>query len=264
VAAVVLPLLLAARAWPAANINLEADTAIATAGIQLTLAATNAGTAVARDLVPEVTWLGRSRQGEKLAALPPGGRRPWDFSLPPPPASGTFPLVLRLRYTDGDGRAASALLVRTAGTAAPGPVRAVLTAAPIATVGTVRLRLENPGARPVAGRVVTFLPSELATDPESQPAQVPGGGSVELALMLQNVRAAAGASYPVYAVFEYDWGGAHHTVLAGATLPIVAAPNGRARRLAVGTTALLAALAIAVLLGRRAARRARPSPAAGP
>src|SRR5579884_1890534 len=193
-----------------------------------------------------------------VAALPPRARRPWDFSLPPPPAAGTFPLVLRLRYTDADGRPAAALLVRTLGAADAGPVRAALAPAPIATLGTVQLTLENPEGRPLAGRVVAVLPPELATDPESQPAQVPPGGHVALPLVVQNARAVVGRTYPMYAVFEYDWAGTQRTAVAAATLAVVQAPSRRALRLAVGATAWLAALATAALLSRRAARRAAP------
>ncbi len=256
--AVALLLVVAAPARAAAAIDLDAETAVAAAEVRLVLAATNTGSEAARDLVPEVTWLDRRQRGEAVAVLPPRARRPWDFSLPPPPAAGTFPLVLRLRYTDADGRPAAALLVRTLGAADAGPVRAALAPAPIATLGTVQLTLENSEGRPLVGRVVAVLPPELATDPESQPAQVPPGGHVALPLVVQNARAVVGRTYPMYAVFEYDWAGTHRTALAAATLAVVQAPSRRALRLAVGATAWLAALATAVLLSRRAARRAAP------
>ncbi len=254
--AAVLLLVVAPAAQAAAAVDLDADAAVARAEVRLVLAATNTGTAAARTLVPEVTWLDQRHRGEAVAVLPPGARRPWDFSLPPAPAPGTFPLVLRLRYTDADGRPASALLVRTLGAADGGPVRAALAPAPIATVGTVQLTLENPEGRPLAGRVVAVLPPELATDPESQQAQVPPGGHVALPLVVQNTRAIVGRAYPMYAVFEYDWAGTHRTALAAATLAVVQAPSRRALRLAVGATAWVAALATAALLSRRAARRA--------
>jgi hypothetical protein len=256
--AAALLLVVAAPAGAAAAIDLDAEAAAGVAEVRLVLAATNTGREAARDLVPEVTWLDRRRRGEAVAALAPGARWPWDFSLPPPPAAGTFPLVLCLRYTDADGRPASALLVRTLGAGGAGPVRAALAPAPIATVGTVRLTLENPEGRPVAGRVVAVLPPELATDPESAPAQIPPGGHLALPLVVQNAHAAVGAVYPMYAVFEYDWAGTHRTALATAMLPVVAAPSRRTLRLAVGATASLAALAATALLSRRAARRAAP------
>lgn len=257
--AAALLLVVAARARAAVVIRLDADATVAAAEVRLGLAATNTGSEAARDLVPEVTWLDRRRRGEAVAVLPPGARRPWDFSLPLPPAAGTFPLVLRLRCTDAAGRPASALLVRAVGAGGAGPVRAALAPAPIATVGTVQLALENPEGRAVAGRVVAVLPPELATDPESQPAQVPPGGHLALPLVVQNAHGVVGAAYPMYAVFEYDWQGAHHTALATATLPVIAAPSRRGLRLAVGATASLAALAAAALLSRRAARRAAHS-----
>src|SRR5581483_9482021 len=145
--AVALLLVVAAPARAAAAIDLDAETAVAAAEVRLVLAATNTGSEAARDLVPEVTWLDRRQRGEAVAVLPPRARRPWDFSLPPPPAA--------------------ALLVRTPGAADAGPVRAALAPAPISTLGTVQLTLENPEGRPLAGRVVAVLPPELATDPES-------------------------------------------------------------------------------------------------
>ncbi|HLK09812.1 MAG TPA: hypothetical protein VKW76_00355 [Candidatus Binatia bacterium] len=256
--AAAVPAILAPPAGGAITIRLDAETTVAAAATTLRLTATNAGGETARHIAPEVTWLDRPRPAEAVAALDPGGRQRWDLALPPAPAAGAFPLVIRVRYADANGYPLSALLVhlvRTPGAPA-GPVRAGLVAGPVTTFGTARLRLEDPGPRAVAGRVVVALPAELTTDPESQPAQVPAQGHVELPLVVQNASALVGSAYPMYALFEYDWEGVHQAVVGEATLRVAAASAaGRGVPLAVGTAALLATLALFAVLWRRDARR---------
>src|SRR5579871_2954529 len=147
--AAAVPAILAPPAGGAITIRLDAETTVAAAATTLRLTATNAGGETARHIAPEVTWLDRPRPAEAVAALDPGGRQRWDLALPPAPAAGAFPLVIRVRYADANGYPLSALLVhlvRTPGAPA-GPVRAGLVAGPVTTFGTARLRLEDPGPR---------------------------------------------------------------------------------------------------------------------
>src|SRR5206468_5520253 len=70
----------------------------------------------------------------------------------------------------------------------PSPVRLRLAADPVARVGSATLLIENPDARPIAGRVVVVLAGGLATDPESLPARVAASGRTTVPLVLENRR----------------------------------------------------------------------------
>src|SRR5207247_1802050 len=127
----------------------------------------------------------------------------------------------------------------------PSPVRLRLAADPVARVGSATLLIENPDARPIAGRVVVVLAGGLATDPESLPARVAASGRTTVPLVLENRAALPPGSYPAYALFEYTASGEHHAAVARADVEVVADAGGRrARPLLVGASALAATLAL--------------------
>jgi len=246
---------LATPAAAAVTLRLEAKAEAAA----LRLAATNTGSEAALDVAPEVVYQRQTYQGDGVR-LEPGSSHAWEFPLPAPAARGTFPATIRVRYADSAGAPRSTPVVALVSTpgAPASPVRARLTADPLSRVGGARLLLENPGPRPVAGRVVFVLPSVLHTEPESQPAEVGADGRSTVPLMLENGGAPAGTTLPLHAVFEYTAEGTHHTVLAETTVTVVTgAAAGRTLPLAIGLGALAITLGLLAAAWRTAARRQR-------
>src|SRR5262249_19848043 len=148
-------LALASSARATITIQLSAETRL-DQNVALTVVANNAGDEAARDVAPEVLYQGQRQQADALAALERGTKHDWACSLPPPSGPGTFPIVIRMHYADGNGYPLSALLVhlvRTPG-APGGPVRSKLGAGVMTRSATAKLLLENPGPRPVGGRAV--------------------------------------------------------------------------------------------------------------
>ena len=118
------------------------------------------------------------------------------------------------------------------------------------------LLIENPDARPVAGRVVVVLPSGLVTDPETLPARVAANGRTTVPLVLENRAALPPGRYPAFALFEYTLSGEHHAAVARADVAVVAEAGGRrARPLLVGVSALAVTLALLAIAWRRAPAR---------
>ena len=241
-----------------ASVVLEATTAVESRdppAVQLIV--TNTGTETARDVVPELLYEHRTYDGER-AQLEPTIRRAWRFALAPPDGVGTFPATLRVRWSDtteGSGSLAVVVLVATPG-AVESPLAATWTLEPIGRLGHARLQLENPGATPVAGRVVFVLPAHLTTEPESEPAAVPAGGRTTVPLVIENHGAEPGRSYGISAVFTYTESGTHHAVLAETTAPVVGG-SGQERipALAIGLSALAVSLGLLALAWRAAGRR---------
>jgi hypothetical protein len=224
-------------------------------GPTLLLTVANTGTEPATDVVPHVVYRHGTFVGEP-AEIAPGARHAWQLSLPAPPGRGTYPVTTRVRYADAGGAARSVPVVALLSTpeAPPEAVRATLTAA---APGTVRLLLENTGPRPVAGRVISVLPSGLGSEPETHPVAIPAGGRRAVPMTLLWRGAATGSAHPVWAVFEYLEAGAHHATAARVDVTMPPHP-GRARvlPLAVGAAALGLTLVVLAAAWRRVVPRA--------
>ncbi len=225
--------------------------------VAVSVTATNSGDEAAHALVPEVRLQSTVRRGDAVTNLDVGRSTTWQLSLPLPTGPGTFPLTIRLAYADGRGQPGAADLVRLVGT--PGtmgaPVTATLEMEPTGAHGTATLTLTNPTLAPVAGRVVPVLPARFTTEPDSIPAQVPAQGSTAVTFIVENTSVPPGSNFPLYALFEYEQRGIHHTVLGETILRIVAVqPTGAVSPLVVGGAALLMAIGLLGIAWRRAAR----------
>ena len=90
------------------------------------------------------------------------------------------------------------------------------------------------------------------------PAEIPARGRVQLPVVLQNAAAVPPGDYPVFAILEYGTSGVPHTAI---TRAIVRVAGEDARRrwppLVIGTSALVAALAVVALALRRTAPERR-------
>ena len=229
--------------------------------VELSLTATNAGSETVARLVPEVVFQHDTYRGLELVALAPSADHRWELRLAPVPGPGTFPLTILTRYQRSDGTAGTALLVVLATTpgAPEAGVRAGLSAPPLGRgqATTARLSLSNTLAQPVAGRVAVLLPSALKISPESQPAEVPANGNLELPLVIERRDAEPEVPYSVFALFEFEASGVHHSVLASIILEVPAVSTWEARRpFFIGSAALAFALAVCGVALRLAAARA--------
>jgi hypothetical protein len=125
----------------------------------------------------------------------------------------------------------------------------------VTRAGRAEVRLANPAAAPVDGRVVFVLPDGLATDPETRPARIPAAGTASVTLGIENRGALPPGTHAVYALFEYVDGDSQQTAMAKGLVTIVPPPGSAWRPLVVGGLALLAAIALLGLALRRSASR---------
>lgn len=219
------------------------------------MVATNVGDAPASGVVPAPVSAQHPGVADAVA-LAPGEHHEWLLPVPPAPGPGTFPVVVRVRWTDARGAHAVPVvtLASTPGES-PSRVHVVLDAGQVGRTGHVRLHVASPYSEPLAGRVFLVLPDGLSTEPESVPAQVPAEGTVIAPFVVENHGVSPG-DYPAYAVFEHSAGGIRHAAVARTTITVGDDRGvGWDRRMLVGTAALAAALLV-VALAWRASRRA--------
>jgi len=235
----------ATTASAAARLELAAD-----AGADLRVAATNVGDAAASAVAPALVSPHRPAAGDAVA-LAPGERHEWLLPVPPPPGPGTFPVVVRVRWTDALGAHAVPVvaLVSTPGES-PSRARVALDAGQVGRTGHVSVHVASPYPEALAGRVFLVLPDGLSTEPESVPAQVPPEGTVIAPFVIENHGLSPGP-YPAYAVFEHSAAGVRHAAVARTTLTVDTDGGvGWDRRMLVGVTALAVALLVVALAWR--------------
>jgi hypothetical protein len=220
----------------------------------LELAVRGTETEAAEDVSPTVVYQHREWRGEP-ATIAAGARHTWSFDLPAPDGPGTFPVSIRVDHRAG-GRATMTPLVLVLATpgAAASPIRPVLSTTPIGGFGRGELSLENRDDRGVAGRVSFLLPSGLRTDPESSPQRLAPGERAVVPLLIENRGAATTSTDSLFAVFEYEVDGTHHTVVT--TAPLVVTAQGRSSvPIVIGLAALTVAVGVLAIAWRRAAAR---------
>ena len=252
--AALLLLLLLAGSAPAAEPALMAEARLVPGALEVVILNPRA-TAVA-GVLPEVVYQHRTLRGAP-ARLDPGGRHTWEIELPPALRPGAAAAVVRVRADDPTAPAGAPVvvaLVATPGTS-PAAVRVSVESEAVTRAGRAEVRLANPGAAAVDGRVVIVLPDGLATDPQTHPARVPPTGSAVVTISIENRGALPPGTYPVYALFEYAEGDSQQTATAKGLVTVAPPAGSESLPLLVGAAALLIAIALLGLALRRSARR---------
>jgi hypothetical protein len=208
----------------------------------------------AEGVTPTVVYQHREWRGEP-AAIAAGGQHTWSFALPAPAAPGTFPVSIRVEQRAG-GRTAMTPLVLVLATpgATQSPVRATLSTTPITSFGRGELALENRDDRTLAGRISFLLPSGLRTDPASAPQRLSAGERAVVPLLIENRGAGSATADSLFAIFEYDADGMHHTVVTTAPLAVTA-QGWLSVPIVIGLAALASAVSVLAIAWRRAAGR---------
>jgi len=220
------------------------------------LTVVNVGDDNAIEMAPLVAFRNQELEPEGIELLVPGARYTWELEFPLADAAGAFPVTAWIRYRDGYGEHFSVPVVHLVGTPGYGAeVSLALTTTPVVEVARVTATLANPTDAAVAGRLVVLLPDKLGIEPKSQPVEVPAGGETAVPLVIQNLDAAEGSSYPIQALFEYDQHNIHHTALGLVMAPVEATEGESVRPVMVGALAMMAALAALLFAWRRAARK---------
>lgn len=213
--------------------------------VTVELTATNDGDAPATIIKPTLTFDHRDTPAPPQAQLAPGARYTWTIALGPPPGAGSFPITIAVEYHHVDSTPEAAVTVTTVATAGVGPpgVQASLEVPSFTHVANVRLTLTNARADAVGGRLAVVLPPPLFIEPASQPVAVPAKGQIQQPLVIERKNAPA-RTYSMFAVYEFQSGAEHHTLVATGKLEATAEGAAPRRPFWIGVGALCLALAV--------------------
>lgn len=139
---------------------------------------------------------------------------------------GSYPLIVRVFYTDAQGYPFSALAVSqvTVGEDIAPAVWAVLENGQLRTQGQLSLRVKNLEDRRQTVIVRPVLPQELTTQPSRLTRTLEPSQDTRMTFRLKNFSARGESTYPVYAVIEENRHDAHLTTVSAATVHIVSGP----------------------------------------
>lgn len=209
-------------------------------------------------LVPEVRYRLTERTGSAVD-LAAGARHAWQVDFPAPHGPGGDALIVLLRWADPGGTHRSWPYVRLVETPGLLPTEAQMIVEPKSTVGyeEADVRITNATASPLRGRLVAVLPEECFTTPVAQPVDVPPRDTLAVPITVQG-EGPPGATYPLYAILQFEQGGIPRAIVGRTILGIGSSPDrSTLRPLTVGTLVLLLAVTVVLLANRRVARRLR-------
>lgn len=186
----------------------------------------NRGDETAYNIQAEVKAAGKEMLTEKEAELPVNRTYHANFSIPlPRQKPGTYPLVLKMYYTDANQYPFSALSCQPIinQKEAVSPLFGNLKSVSFSKEGKIEYILKNFSDLAVAAEAALVLPRELTTDKGRQRVLLPPRSEKTLYFPIRNFSALPGSSYQVFAVSESEDQVLHYTQVSPGTVTIVAA-----------------------------------------
>jgi hypothetical protein len=246
------------------TITTEVSVAVKDRALAITLKITNSGNEEAKTIAPEVRLGDRSASAPSAASLPPGPpfvttvEMPWDTT-----ASGQWPVVTAVDYTDTNGYPFQAMQVAlvAVGTASPSLVAVVdVTASSVATEGTVHARLKSLSEVPRQATVRFLVPRGLEVVDATRALPMAAWSDAQVEAKIVNRSAMAGSRIPVFVTVEYDDAAGHHTSFAHDLAQVKTAESARGWYAFMIAALVMAAWVVVLALQRWRAPRAPVRP----
>jgi hypothetical protein len=221
------------RAHPAGagNISLEltANGGVTDGELAVALTVRNKGDEAAHSVTPALHFRDAVVAGEANPLLRPGESMEATLKLPVPDlGTGRWPYRIMVGYTDANAYPLNALHVGTltAGVPPPGKLGILEALAdPLATSGSLRVRVKNLSAEARRVTIGVHLPEGIESAAPVPPAELGAWEEREVRVPLVNRAALPGSRYAVFATAEYDDRAVHQSVTVPTTLEIVAAQS---------------------------------------
>jgi hypothetical protein len=223
--------------------------------VDVRLEVDNRGNEDALVVTPFLTLAGVKTGLETVPHVAFGGGRIWVHSFPVGdlafPETGTYPLIVRLRYHDAYMYPYSLVSVTGVQTGKSLPVEVPLAgemlAEQVADDGTLELRIRNTGNFPLETRLTMVSPAELAVAGGTDKPGIPGGEEKQISYAIKNNGAMPGSSHSVYALIEYSISGQHGLVILEKSVAVASTPSNKRRRMIITGAGLIALLFFIVL-----------------
>ena len=183
-----------------------------------------------------------------------GGRK-WTHSFPVSdldfPESGSYPLIVQLRYHDANMYPYSVVSVMSVriGEVAPNniPITGELKADQVAEEGSLELRVKNTGLMPQEVLITMASPSELLVIGEAGKLDIPVKEEKRISYSLKNNGALPGSYYNVYAIIEYSISGQHGVLILNEGVAVTSYISNKKRKIIIAGAGVIVLLFFTVL-----------------
>jgi hypothetical protein len=225
----------------------------------------NSGDDTAESVTPVLRFRGQEIRGSARAAL--GPNEAFDATLDAPVGEvppGRWPYQLAIDYTDLNQYPFQALQASLLTVGNPPPAKVVvpeMSAPPLATTGTVTVRVKNVSATAHAATVSLILPEGLQATSAAATVSLAPWEERTVSMPIVNRSVLPGSRYAIFATVEYDDEGVHQSVLGRGIVEITASQSlvGSWQHALWVAAAVLVVGWVGFMLGfvvpRRAARR---------
>jgi hypothetical protein len=223
--------------------------------VDVRLVVANTGDEDALVVTPFLAFAGVETGLEAAPGIEYGGERSWVHSFPVDDLlvseTGTYPLVVRLRYHDAYMYPYSMVSVSSVriGENLPVdvPISGELAAGQVRGEETLDLRLRNTGIAPLEARVTMISPSGLVVTGDTGSLDISAGEEKQISYIIKNNGSLPGSSHNVYALVEYSSDGQHDVLVLEETVAVGSDVSGKKRRIIVASAGLLVLLFFLVL-----------------
>jgi hypothetical protein len=228
-AAVLSAALLCATSAGAGTIGFRTDAEVrSNPGIDTKVSLTHTGDETASAVMVRAELLDRTIDGETVPSLGPGQSRDWNFHLFDTIRPGVYVVVLRTRYSDGNGYPFEVVSTATApvGADAAPKIYGSLVVPRLEVDGSVEAKLtaKRPPQRRGSAKVRIVVPSGLDVDPKEAVLEFDETGRALATFQVRNLKLLAGTSVNIFGLVSSDDAGFPQTDTIRGSVSIGAKP----------------------------------------
>ena len=224
--------------------------------VDVRLDVANRGNEDALVVTPFLALAGMEIALESVPDLAFEGERSWTHSFPVSdlvlPATGTYPLVVRLRYHDAHMYPYSMVSVTSVQIGESLPLQAHVTgelvAEQVTDEGSLDLRVRNTGDSSLEARLTMVSPAELVLESDDGKLNIPAGKEQQFSYAIKNNGSMPGSKHNVHAIIEYLIGGQHGVVILDENVAVASYPANKKRTIIIASAGFIGLLFFLVFL----------------
>jgi hypothetical protein len=227
--------------------------------VDVRLVVANNGDEDALVVTPFLAFAGVETGLEDAPDIAFNGGRIWTHSFPVSdlliPETGTYPLVVRMRYHDAYMYPYSMVSVTSVRIGENLPVDVPLSgemaAGQVRGEETLDLRVRNTGISSLEARLTMISPAGLIVTGDTGTLNIPAGEEKRISYIIKNNGSLPGSNRNVYALVEYSAGGQHGVLVLEESVAVGNDDPGKKRRIIIASAGLIVLLFLFVLFIER-------------
>jgi len=234
---------------------LQTSVTVTEQSVDVRLEVSNKGDEDAFAVTPFLALAGVEAGLEEAPDIAFNGGRIWTHSFPVSDLlvnkTGTYPLVVRLRYHDAYMYPYSMVSVASVRIGENLPVNVPLSgemaAGKVSGEGTLDLQVRNTGISSLEARLAMVSPAGLIVAGDTGTLNIPAGEEKQVSYIIKNNGSLPGSNHNVYALVEYSGDGQHDVLVLEESVAVGSDDSGKKRRLIIASAGLIVLLFISVL-----------------